>query len=365
MQIDQTSEMMTLDRPRLPDAFMTEAHSGFAGRGVVITGGSGFIGRRLVAALLELGAKVRVILRSGHGRKQFEAAGAEVAIGQLQAPEFLRTQFQDTDILFHLAYDIRASGRENLEVFAGLLEAAQASDLERIVHMSSLVVYDHWPDGIIDQHAAATRTGMEDYRDAKTAMEEALMAGSKPAAILQPGIVHGPGSALWTEAPRNALKRGPVILPDPIGLCPAVHVDDVVQAALRAALLADLGHERFILNGPDKPDWQQFYQAHIKAIGQGRTELQPLRALQARLPEPPPGTASSQGPSLAARVSKSLRHMLGRDRFERMTGTVKRLIGGSGPIYPDRNRLALYSARGEISDAHTRDRIGYDPQHGV
>lgn len=354
-----------LDRPLLPDAFMAEARTGFAGRSVVVTGASGFIGRRLVAALLELNAEVRVILRSGHGKKQFEAAGAEVAIGQLQAPEFLRTQFQDKDILFHLAYDIRASGRENLEIFATLLEAAQASDLERIVHMSSLVVYDHWPDGKIDHHAAATRTGMEDYRDAKTAMEEALMAGPKPAAILQPGIVHGPGSALWTEAPREALKRGLVILPDPVGLCPAVHVDDVIQAALRAALLADLGHERFILNGPDRPDWKQFYQAHIKAIGQGQTELQSLQALQARLPDPVPGAAASQTPSLAARVSKSLRQILGRDRFERITATVRRLLAGSGPIYPDRNSLALYSARGEISDAHTRDRIGYDPQHGV
>lgn len=356
---------MMLDQPTLPDAFKADTRSRFAGRSAVVTGASGFIGRRLVAALLDLGVEVTVMLRSGHGKKGFREAGAQVAIGRLKDREFLRNALKDKEILFHLAYDVRASGHDNLDVFNELFEIAQASDLQRIIHMSSLVVYDHWPDGKIDQHAAATRTGREDYRDAKITMEEALMAGTKPVAILQPGIVHGPGSALWTKAPRDALKRGPVILPDPVGLCPAVHVDDVVQAALRAALVPDLAHERFILNGPDRPDWQQFFQSHIDAIGEGRTELHALSELKARLPEPGPNTTATSAPSLAARVSTILRQILGRDRFEGLVGAIKGLRGGSGPIYPDRHTLSLYSARGEICDAHTRERIGYDPQRGV
>lgn len=356
---------MTLDRPLLADAFLGEARNHFSGRRVIVTGATGFIGRRLVAGLLLVGASVTVALRSRHGANQFEAAGAEVLVGQLQDHAFMSKALNNQQILFHLAYDVRSGGRENLHVFKDLCEVVQASELERIVHMSSLVVYDHWPGGKIDAEAAITRTGLEDYRDAKIAMEEALLAGAKPAAILQPGIVHGPGSALWTTAPREALKRGPVILPDPIGLCPAVHVDDVVQAALRAAMVNDLGHERFVLCGRDQLDWRAFYQSHIDALGQGAVELQAVERLKARLPVPAAHGGGSQSPSAAARISQSLRQVIGRERFEKWTGMVRNLFQSSGPVYPDHNMLILMSARGDISDAQTRARIGYDPQHGV
>lgn len=352
---------MTSDRPILPDAFLPEARAGFAGKTVIVTGATGFIGRRLVTALLELGAKVSVILRSGHGAKALQGEGVTVWTGALSEPNFVESALKENEILFHLAYDVRASGRENMSEFSTLHSVVQASNLERVVHMSSMVVYDHWPHGVIDQNAAATRTGREDYRDTKIEMEEALLAGIKPVAILQPGIVYGPGSAMWTDVPREALRRGPVILPDPVGLCPAIHVDDVVQATLRAALISDLTHERFILNGPGHPTWGDFFKGHINAIGEGAIEYQALDELEARLPpldEPSPASAS---PSLAARVSGILRKGLGRHRFEAIVRTATRALQKSGPVYPDRAALKLYRARPQISDVHTRERLSFEP----
>lgn len=353
------------DMPVLPDDFLSAARDGFAGKSVIVTGATGFIGRRLVTALLELGAEVTVILRSGHGASGFKRRGASVEIGQLSNGEFLSSALKQKEILFHLAYDVRASGRENLDIFSALCAASQASELQRIIHMSSMVVYDHWPGGKIDQDAAVTRTGLEDYRDAKIAMEEALMAGGKPVAILQPGIVHGPGSAMWTDGPRAALKQGPVILPDPVGLCPAIHVDDVVQAALRAGMVQELGHERFILNGPETPDWSAFYKAHIDAIGQGRVELRPMQELEDRLPAPGLEPGMTSAPSAAARLSRILRQILGRDRFEAMVRMASAVIGKSGPTYPNRSTLGLLGARAEISDDYARTRLGFSPICGL
>lgn len=352
---------MTSDRPNLPDAFLSEASAGFTGKTVIVTGATGFIGRRVVAALLELGAKVSVILRSGHGAKALQARGVTVWIGALSDPDFMASVLKENEILIHLAYDVRASGRENMSAFSTLHSAVQASNLKRVVHMSSMVVYDHWPDGVIDREAAATRTGREDYRDTKIEMEEALLAGTKPVAILQPGIVYGPGSAMWTDAPREALRRGPVILPDPVGLCPAIHVDDVVQATLRAALISDLTHERFILNGPGEPTWGDFFIAHIKAIGEGTIEYRALDELEARLPPVDESSPASASPSLAARVSGILRKGLGRDRFEAIVRTATRALNKSGPVYPDRGALKLYQARPRVCDAHTRERLRFEP----
>lgn len=357
--------MKTINHPNLPNAFLSEARGELAGKPVVITGATGFIGRRLVAALVDLGADVRVLLRSGHGAKSMKRQGASPLIGSLHDESFVERALQGQEVLFHLAYDVRASGKENLEVFSKLNERAQNSGLERIVHLSSMVVYDTWPDGKIDESASTTRTNLSDYRDAKIVMEGALIAGAKPVAILQPGIVHGPGSALWTEAPREALRHGPVILPDPVGVCPAIHVDDVVQGILRAGLVGDLQRERFVLNGSSAVDWAEFFQAHIEAIGQGSVERRPFAELERQLV---PSTADVQaqgGPSMAARVSAMLRQILGRELFESGVKAARRFMGQSGPNYPDRNTLALYSARAEISDQHARDRLGYTPICGL
>ncbi len=352
---------MTSDRPILPDVFLPEARAGFVGKTVIVTGATGFIGRRLVVALLDLGAKVSVILRSGHGAKALQEQGVTVWTGALSDPSFVETALKENEILFHLAYDVRASGRDNMSAFSTLNSAVQASDLERVVHMSSMVVYDHWPDGVINEEAAATRTGREDYRDTKIEMEEAFLASAKPVAILQPGIVYGPGSGMWTDAPREALRRGLVILPDPIGLCPAIHVDDVVQATLRAALVSDLAHERFILNGPGKSTWGDFFTAHIKAIREGAIEYRALDELEARLPPADESSPASAAPSLAARVSGTLRKRLGRHRFEAIVRTANRALQKSGPVYPDRGALKLYQARPQICDAHTRERLRFEP----
>ncbi len=353
--------MMTSSSPTLPDAFLAEARSGLNGKRVVVTGATGFIGRRLVATLLDLGAQVEAILRTRHGEKALLEQGVTVVVGAISDRQFVTRVLKEKEILLHLAYDVRASGRENMAAFSTLFDAAQASDLERIVHMSSMVVYDHWPDGKIDDQASATRTGHEDYRDTKIEMEEALLAGAKPVAILQPGIVYGPGSAMWTDAPREALRRGPVILPDPIGICPAIHVDDLVQATLRAAFVPDLTHERFILNGPGEPTWGDFFQAHIAAIGTGSVVYEPVGDLEARLPPANAAAPASTSPSAAAKLSAWLRKLIGRQRFEALTKFARRVRPQSGPVYPDRASLMLYKSSPQIIDRSTRERLGFDP----
>jgi len=353
---------MMRDRPVLPNDLMPAVREALAGKRVLVTGATGFIGRRLVQVLLDVGAEVSVILRSNHGAKALKASNVNVLVGHLSDRPFLAQALSEQTVLFHLAYDMRASGRENLDLFNALLETVEASGLERIVHASSMVVYDHWPGDRIDENAAITRTGLEDYRDVKIVMEEALMAGSKAAAILQPGIVHGPGSAMWTDGPRAALRRGAVILPDPPGLCPAIHVDDVIQAALRAAILPDLAQERFILKGQGAPTWGDFYEAHRTAIGDGEVKFEPLQALEARLPPAAPPTGTPPAPPLAARISQVLRQIIGRDRFEAIVRSVVRPLSRKGPTYPDRAMLRLYAANAVISDAETQKRLGYKPR---
>jgi nucleoside-diphosphate-sugar epimerase len=328
------------------------------GRKVAVTGGRGFIGRALVAALLRDEASVTAILRDGHDAGRMRTMGVRVEIAALTDSGRMRACLDGCDTLFHFAYDVRATGADNLTAFRSLMDAARDAGVARVVHASSAVVYDTWPNGKVGADAPIT-TGGSDYRCTKIAMEQSLIDGPLPAAIVQPTIVYGQGSALWTLAPMNALRRGGVVLPEPVGLCPAVFVSDVVEAAIRASLVTGLGRERFIVSGPDNITWQDFYSGYAGLLGAGTVVLCPHSDLAARFgPERPMAAA---GPSQSARLSATMRRVIGSRRFDALMHGIRPIRAGGGPVYPDRAMLSLYSARPVLDLSHTKARLGSLP----
>ena len=327
---------------------------------VVVTGARGFIGRRLLAPLVVAGAEVTALVRSGHDRSVMQAAGARVAIAPIRAGAVLDAALAGQDVLVNLAYDMRAGMADNLATFETLMAAAGWAGIGRVVHISSAVVYDGWPDGVIDENSPITEPGDSSYRQAKISMENSLLNGVIEAAILQPTIVYGPGSAMWTTAPMAALTGGGVVLPEPVGNCAAVYVDDVIQAILGAATCTSLGRERFLISGADPVGWDEFYRGYRDILGQGDIELRPVGELLASLGEAPVGQVAS-GPSMAARISASLRRAVGSRRFEAIQGRVRGLRKSSGLTYPDRHMLELYRGKPAVSIAKARSVLGYEP----
>jgi hypothetical protein len=183
-----------------------------------VTGASGFIGRRLVKALADSGADVTILCRS-RGAAAMQPPSVRMIVGELHDRRLLANALADREIVFHLAYDGRATAADNLAAFDSLLGAAAGAGVGRIVQTSSIVVYDDWPNGDIDEGSSMSRPGGSGYRQAKIEMERRLMAGSIPAAILQPTIVYGPGSTLWTDQFLEWLAVGDIVLPTPEGHC--------------------------------------------------------------------------------------------------------------------------------------------------
>jgi nucleoside-diphosphate-sugar epimerase len=264
-------------------------------------------------------------------------------------------------IVFNLAYDVRAAGAANLSAFDVLLDAAHDAAVERIVHTSSIVVHDGWPDRDIDETGPLDGPGGGAYRQAKIEMERTLMSGSLPAAILQPTIVYGPGSSLWTDQLAEALFRGGVVLPTPEGVCNGVFVDDVVQAQLRAANVPDLGRERMIVSGPAPFAWSDLLNGYAAIIGRGSVEHRPVADLRERLGQGPAGEEAGDNPSAMARVGAIGRGILGREVFERIVRIARRSLTKGGPLYPDHHLLGVFSARGTCNTDYARERLGYNP----
>ena len=334
------------------------------GQKVFVTGATGFLGARLVPALLENGASVTTLLRSRHGARELERGGATVVTGALSDRATIAASMHGHDILVHLAYDVRATAEKNLSDFSALLGAAQDAGIDRIVHTSSIVVYDGWPNEDLDESSPIESNIGSPYRVAKIQMEKQLLAGPVPAAILQPTLIYGPGSALWTDQLAENLANGTRVIPEPVGLFNGVFVDDVVQAILRAALLPDLGQERFIVSGPDPTSWTDLLQGYARIIGKGDIRTEPYEALSNQLGPEPEQTSGPDTVPVAARISAMGRTVLGRQRFEALVRAAKkRASKGDGVAYPDRHMLELFSAQGECRIAHARSRLGYKPNY--
>ena len=77
-------------------------------------------------------------------KKARPAAGSQVPAGLY--PLIVGLFFANG--VFNLAYDFRQSAEENLRNFGNLTDLCVEQGAKRLVHISSIVVYYDWPEGI-------------------------------------------------------------------------------------------------------------------------------------------------------------------------------------------------------------------------
>lgn len=110
-----------------------------------VTGGSGFVGRRLIPALRERGITVRALARSEAAQRAVREAGAEPVAGDLDGGPGLEAALAGCDTAFHLAAvtDLSKSRAEfmrvNVDATRALCAAARAAKV-RLVHCSTEAV---------------------------------------------------------------------------------------------------------------------------------------------------------------------------------------------------------------------------------
>ncbi len=188
---------------------------------VAVTGASGFIGRRVVAAL-QPHYRLRVLLRPGRTTPQ---AGIDVISGTLESREALRELITGASALIHCAGAVR--GRR-LPHFA-----ANVGGTLSLVH-----VCERFNPGIAllaVSSLAAREPTLSAYSATKRAGEASIIESRLRWCILRPPAVYGPGDV--ELAPLfDAMAHGLGLYPDvPGGRMSVLHVDDLA-AATRAWL---------------------------------------------------------------------------------------------------------------------------------
>jgi nucleoside-diphosphate-sugar epimerase len=256
---------------------MKSAQFDLSGKRVLVTGGTGFIGGRLVERLiLEHKADVRVLVRNFARVSRIARFSIEMVHGDVTEPGDVDQAVSGCEVVFHCAA-IGARGTKeirhlvNVEGTRNVLEAALHAGAKRVVYLSSLTVYGNTPDGDLDETAPRRYSG-NSYADTKLDAEKAAFdyveKHSLPVSILQPTAVYGPFGGYWTTYTLQRLKTERVILVNGgDGLCNAVYIDDVVSAILLAAVKEEAMGEAFLISGEQPVTWRDFFARYARMLG--------------------------------------------------------------------------------------------------
>lgn len=252
---------------------------GRAGQRALVIGASGFLGARLVERLvLERGAPVRALVRRVMAAAPLARLPVEVRVGDVADAAAVAGAVEGCSVVFNCAKGTGSDPERRRAVDvdgAGYVVEAARRAGARVVHVSSMVVYQLPRDGELDERAPDAAPG-DPYTDNKLAGERrALELGARygvPVTVIQPSVVYGPNGGVHGTEILAELRTGRSILVNGgTGICNAVYVDDVVTAMLLAAGADRAVGERFLISGPEHPTWREFYAGFERMLGVERT----------------------------------------------------------------------------------------------
>jgi nucleoside-diphosphate-sugar epimerase len=225
-----------------------------------VTGGTGFIGSRVVKRLRDRGDDVVVLARSPE-----KAAGldAEVIQGDLSDADAIRRGVEGCQAVFHIAADYRVgmaeSKREsmrdsNVRGTERVLDAAIEAGVDRIVYVSTINVFGNTKGETVDESYRRDEADgfVSTYDETKYRahlLAEQRAAQGAPIVIVQPGSVYGPGDHALVGQMIDQASTGkmPAKAFPELGLN-MVHVDDVADGIMLAYDKGKPG-ESYVLGG--------------------------------------------------------------------------------------------------------------------
>jgi NADH dehydrogenase len=256
-------------------------------RMVVVLGGSGFIGRALVARLLAQGERVRVLSRSADTRERLPAQ-VEHRVGDVFDPAFLREAIADADAVANLigilnerGDDGRGFRRVYVELTDAVIAAMRENGVARLLHMSSLRAGE----------------GESHYLQARGEADAHVRDSGLSWTIFRPSVVAGPGDGLFCRF-ASLLRFAPGL---PLGRADArfqpVWVGDVAEAFVRAMDHPDSIGRHYDLVGPETMTLADIVRLTAKTKGWTRFVLplpDALGRVQAEVGEHLPGKPISR-----------------------------------------------------------------------
>jgi uncharacterized protein YbjT (DUF2867 family) len=255
---------------------------------ILVTGGTGFVGPKIIHALRAEDRPVRALVRdpSSSAARTLSAWGCELALGDATDPESLRRATEGADAVVHLIALIAGKPEEFERVMSqgtrDLVGAAKEARVRRFVLMSALGTTEESKD-------------LVPYYRSKWDMEQTVKTSGIEHVIFRPSFVFGKDGGILPTFIRQ-VRYSPVTPVPGSGTrqLQPIWVDDVAAFFARSLSTEEAANKTFDLGGPDRVTWNEFYDRLKRILGKRRATLHvPMRLMRAgaalaeKLPHPP------------------------------------------------------------------------------
>jgi nucleoside-diphosphate-sugar epimerase len=225
-----------------------------------VTGGSGFIGGRLIRRLAGDGWSVRALARSDRSAAAVRGLGAEAVRGDLTDVSAMTAGAEGSDVAFHLAAHLGQWGaredfeRDNVAGTENALAACSRAGVRRFVHCgteAALLAGD--PLVEVDETAPLRPDSKALYSATKARAERAVLAANGPeleTVVVRPRFVWGAGDTTLLPGIVEAVEAGRFAW---IGggrhRTATTHVDNTVEGLVLGAIRGRPGEAYFVTDG--------------------------------------------------------------------------------------------------------------------
>ena len=225
-----------------------------------VTGGSGFIGRRLIRRLVAEGWTVRALARSDRSAGLVADAGAEAVRGDLTDAASLREGASGCELAFHAAAQVGDWGtrerfeRVNVQGTKDVIAACRGAGVRRLVHVGTeAALLAGQPLVNVDETAPLRPDSPVLYCSTKAKAEQAVRdanADGLETVVVRPRFVWGPDDTVLLPNLIELVKKGRFAW---VGggrqLTATAHVDNVVEGLWLGATRGAPGGVYFVTDG--------------------------------------------------------------------------------------------------------------------
>lgn len=176
---------------------------------IFVTGGTGYIGRAVVSALVGAGHEVVALVRSPESAEDAGALGASPHAGDLSEPGGYREAAEVADAIVHMAFDYEAPPDADRVAVETLLAASRKGEGRHFLYTSGC-----WVLGETGREIAGEDASLDEPAEIvawRVEHEREVLGGGEPGtatAVLRPGMVYGGAGGALSDLFETAVEKG-------------------------------------------------------------------------------------------------------------------------------------------------------------